>query len=62
MGENNIVDYMDIIARASEEERVKRNVESVLPEPVGQQIVDYMAVSKAWKEERDWMDNTKEMN
>ena len=53
------VDYMDLIARASEIERVKRNVESVLPEPAGQQVVDYMAVSDAWKEERGWMENRK---
>ena len=60
MEKESVVDYLDMIARASEEERAQRNVESILPEPAGQQVVDYMAVSKAWKEERGWMDNTKE--
>ena len=54
------VDYLDLIACASEEERAQRNVESVLPEPAGEQVVDYLAVSKAWQEERGWMDNGKE--
>ncbi len=52
-----VVDYLDLIARAAEEERAQRNVDSVLPEPAGEQIVDYLAVSKAWQEDRGWMDN-----
>lgn len=54
-----VVDYLEMISRAAEENRAQRNVESVLPESAGEKIVDYMAVSKAWKEERGWMDNRK---
>ena len=56
---DNVVDYMDLIARASEEERAQRDAESILPEPAGERVVDYMAVSEAWKEQRGWMDNRK---
>lgn len=52
-----VVDYLDLIARAAAEERAERDEESVLPEPAGEQVVDYLAVSRAWKEERGWMDN-----
>ena len=52
-----VVDYLDLIARAAAEDRAKREQKAVLPEPAGEQVVDYMAVSKAWKEERGWMDN-----
>ena len=54
------VDYLDLIARAAAEDRAERDQESVLPEPAGEQVVDYLAVSKAWKEQRGWMDNGKE--
>ena len=60
MGKEPIVDYLDLIARAAEEDRAQRNVDSVLPEPAGEQIVDYLAVSKAWQEDRGWMDNDAE--
>ena len=49
--------FVAIIARAAEEDKAERGGEAVLPEPAGEQVVDYMAVSKAWKEERGWMDN-----
>ena len=51
------VDYLDMIARAAAEDRAERDRETVLPEPAGEQVVDYLAVSKAWKEGRGWMDN-----
>ena len=57
MGQEKVVDYLDLIARAASEERAERDEESVLPEPAGEQVVDYLAVSRAWKEERGWMDN-----
>ena len=55
-----VVDYLDLIARATEEDRAQRNVENDLPESAGEQIVDYIAVSKAWQEGRGWMDNDAE--
>lgn len=57
MGQEKVVDYLDLIARAAVEERAERDEESVLPEPAGEQVVDYLAVSRVWKEERGWMDN-----
>ena len=51
------VDYLELIARAAEEDKAERGGEAVLPEPAGEKVVDYLAVSKAWKEERGWMDN-----
>ena len=51
------VDYLELIARAAAEDRAERDVESVLSEPAGEQVVDYLAVSKAWQEERGRMDN-----
>lgn len=51
------VDYLDLVARAAAEDHTERDQETVMPEPAGEQVVDYMAVSKAWKEERGWMDN-----
>ena len=51
------VDYLDLVARAAAGDRAERDQETVMPEPAGEQVVDYMAVSKAWKEERGWMDN-----
>ena len=57
MGKESVVDYLDLIARAAEEDLAQRNVDFVLPGPAGEQIVDYLAVSKAWQEDRGWMDN-----
>lgn len=51
------VDYLHMIARAAAEDRAERDQETVLPEPAGEQVVDYLAVSEAWKEGRGWMDN-----
>lgn len=55
--QDRVVDYLDLVARAAVEDRVGRDQKSVLPEPAGEQMVDYLAVSKAWKENRGWMDN-----
>lgn len=57
--DENAVDYLDLIARAAEEDRAERNKGSVMPEPAGEQAVDYLAVSKAWQEDRGWMDSGK---
>lgn len=55
-----IVDYMDMMARVSEEERAGKDEKVVLPEPAGEQVVDYLAVSEKWKEERARMANERE--
>lgn len=54
---NKTVDYMELIARAAEKDKAERGGETMLPEPAGEKAVDYLAVSKAWKEERGRMDN-----
>lgn len=46
------VDYMDLVSRFDAEERASRGEQVVLPEPAGEQVVDYLAVSKLWKEEK----------
>ena len=46
------VDYLELLAKAAEEDRAKRGEEVVLPEPQGEKTVDYIAVSKQWKEAR----------
>ena len=51
------VDYMDMAYRFDAEERASRGERVALPEPAGEPVVDYLAVSKAWKEECGWMDN-----
>lgn len=49
------VDYLEIVARNSEEEEAKRRQKAekaesvVLPEQAGKKSVDYLAVSQAWK-------------
>lgn len=53
------VNYEELISHTAEEDWSQRNVEIDLPQSVGEQIVDYLAVSKAWKEERGWMDSGK---
>lgn len=52
-----IVDYMDLIARVSEEERAGKDEKVVMPEPAGEKVVDYLAVSEKWKEEKARMVN-----
>lgn len=47
-----VVDYLDAVARFSRELSPSRDELVVLPEPAGDQVVDYMAVSERWKEER----------
>ena len=47
-----VVDYTDVIARFSREFSPSRDELVVLPEPAGEQVVDYMAVSEKWKEEK----------
>ena len=55
--QNDCVDYLSLISRLAQEERADRKDRSVLPEPVGEQVVDYLAVSKAWKEDPGRMVN-----
>ena len=49
------VDYLEIVARNSEEEEAKRRQKAekaesvVLPEQAGKRSADYLAVSQAWK-------------
>ena len=49
------VDYLEIVARNSEEEEAKRRKKTekaesvVLPEQAGKKSADYLAVSQAWK-------------
>ena len=53
------VDYLELIARAAAEDRAE--CKSVMPEPAGEQVVDYMAVSKAWQEQLGRMDSGKDI-
>ena len=55
-----IVDYMDLMARASEEKRDEKDEKVVMPEPAGEKVVDYLAVSEKWKEEKARMVNERE--
>ena len=49
------VDYLEIVARNSEEEEANRRQKAekaesvVLPEQAGKRSADYLAVSQAWK-------------
>ncbi len=49
------VDYLEIVARNSEEEEANRRQKAekaesvVLPEQAGKKSADYLAVSQAWK-------------
>ena len=52
MCKEQVVDYLDAVARFASDERDQQNVDSMLPEPAGEQIVDYLAVSEKWKEEK----------
>ena len=47
-----VVDYLDLVARFAAEERVGQVDTASLPEPAGEQVVDYLAVSERWKEEK----------
>ena len=47
-----VVDYLDAVARFAAEERDTRVAPAVMPEPAGEQVVDYLAVSEKWKEEK----------
>ena len=44
------VDYLDAVAQFSRELSPSRDEKEVLPEPAGEQAVDYLAVSEQWKE------------
>lgn len=55
MSKNNSVDYLDLIARVEAEDRAGREENSLLPEPAGEQVVDYLAVSKQWEEVKGLM-------
>ena len=52
MSKEPVVDYMDAVARFAAEERNTRVAPAVMPEPAGEQVVDYLAVSEKWKEEK----------
>ena len=60
MKKETVVDYLAVVGQAAEEEKAGRKDESILPEPAGEKVVDYLAVSEAWKENRGWMDNGKD--
>ena len=47
-----VVDCLDAVARFAAEERDARVDPAVMPEPAGEQVVDYLAVSEKWKEEK----------
>lgn len=55
--ENQDVDYLAAVAAAAEEERAGREESAELSETAGKKVVDYLAVSRVWKENRGWMDN-----
>ena len=54
---NGSVDYLNLIARAEAEDRTGREKESLLPEPTGERVVDYLTVSKQWEEVKGIMTN-----
>ena len=45
-----VVDYLDAVAQFSRELSPSRDEKEVLPEPAGEKVVDYQAVSEQWKE------------
>ena len=47
-----VVDYLDAVARFAAEDRDARVDPVVMLEPAGEQVVDYLAVSEKWKEEK----------
>ena len=57
MSKKDSVDYLDLIARVEAEDRAGREEDSLLPEPAGEQVVDYLAVSKQWEEVKGIMTN-----
>ena len=57
MSKKDSVDYLDLIARVEAEDRAGREEDSLLPEPAGEQVVDYTAVSKQWEEVKGIMTN-----
>ena len=59
MPKNDYVDYLNLIARVTEEDRAKQAGETLLPEPAGEQAVDYLAVSQQWKEIKGLIMNRK---
>ncbi|MBR3334533.1 MAG: hypothetical protein IKG23_09610 [Clostridia bacterium] len=52
MSKEPVVDYLDAVARFASEDRDARVDPAVMPEPAGEQVVDYLAVSEKWKEEK----------
>ncbi len=52
MSKEPVVDYLDAVARFAAEERDTRVDSAVMPEPAWEQVVDYLAVSEKWKEEK----------
>ena len=52
MKKESVVDYLDAVAQFSRELRVSGDDQVTLPEPAGEQVVDYQAVSDLWKEKK----------
>lgn len=52
MSKESVVNYLDAVARFAAEDRDARVDPAVMPEPAGEQVVDYLAVSEKWKEEK----------
>ena len=52
MSKEPVVDYLDVVVRFTAEDRDARVEPAVMPEPAGEQVVDYLAVSEKWKEEK----------
>ena len=52
MSKEPVVDYLGAVARFVAEDPDARVDPAVLPEPAGEQVVDYLAVSEKWKEEK----------
>ena len=50
-------DYLAAVAATAKEERAGREESAELSETAGKKVVDYLAVSRVWKENRGWMDN-----
>ena len=55
MKKEQTVDYQDAVARYSKELSPSRDELVVLPEPAGEPVVDYTAVSEQWKEKKTRM-------
>ena len=55
MEKETVVDYMDAVEQYSRRLSPSRDELIVMPEPAGEPVVDYMAVSEKWTEEKGRM-------